>query len=289
MKALRTFEPHLVIREITVPRSAEWVPRLRGWSFVQVRSGIGYWRVPGRVEELSTGASLLITREAHGVLRASQLSDVVLVYACLEPDRLPGMLSLGEQQALRGAAASEQFASRTLPASDPLSLRFAALSQGRSVGADNFFLRVQLVLFFGDCFGPVLREPTAHATPSPDGRGRLRQLLRQMVASDLMEASLADLAPRMNCSPRHLSRLFRAEVGMSFQEKQTELRLARACQLLTTTNAKVIDVGVASGYQSNSLFSLMFKKHFGVSPGKWRQQHNKKQPGRQKIVRMLSA
>jgi AraC-like DNA-binding protein len=56
---------------------------------------------------------------------------------------------------------------------------------------------------------------------------------------------------------------------------------------LVTSQAKVIDVGLNCGYQSNSLFSLMFKRHFGVSPGKWRQLHARRGPRQQKFVRML--
>ena len=223
-----------------------------------------------------------------GVFRASQLSDVTLAYACVEPERLSGLLSLGEQQALQRAAEKDQFAFRVFPPairSPPGSTCFARARAGR---ARVFFLRLQLVQLFGDCFGPALKEQPATPLQVADGRGRLRQLLKEMAASEFTEISLADLAPRMNCSPRHHCRLFREVSWMSFQVQNTQQRLAQACHLLTTTNAKVIDVGAASGYQSNSLFSLMFKKHFGLSPGRWRQQHRKTQPGRQKIVRMLS-
>jgi AraC-like DNA-binding protein len=288
MRAGRSFEPHLVIHELALPRSAEWIPQLRGWTLVQIRTGIGYWQQPGRAQELPPGSAVVMTWHAQGVFRASQLSDVTLTYACVEPERLSGLLSLGEEQALQRAAEMDQFASRVFPPGDPLPSRFNMLCQSKSREGESFSLRLQLVQLFSDCFGPALKEQPAVPLPVADGRGRLRQLLKEMAASEFTEISLADLAPRMNCSPRHLSRLFREEIGMSFQDKQTQLRLAKACHLLTTTNAKVIDVGAASGYQSNSLFSLMFKKHFGLSPGRWRQQHRKTQPGRQKIVRMLS-
>jgi len=48
------------------------------------------------------------------------------------------------------------------------------------------------------------------------------------------------------------------------------LRLAKACELLASSNAKVVDVALESGYQSSSVFSELFKKHIGVSPGQWR-------------------
>ena len=285
MKAVRSFEPHLVISEITLPRSAEWAPQLPGWSFIQVRSGISYWWQPSGAVELPPGSVLVITGEIQGGFRASQLSDVSMAYFCMDLEKLWGLLSLSEQNSLKQAVAREPCALRILPPTDALAERFNNLSLNKSVG--GFSMRLQLLQLFTDLFERALKEDANHVQPL-DGRGRLRQFLGQTVASEFMDVSLADLAPRMHCSARHLSRLFREEVGMSFQEKQTELRLAKACQLLTTTNAKIIDVGSASGYQSNSLFSLMFKKHFGVSPGKWRLRHKKKQPERQKVVRMLT-
>jgi AraC-like DNA-binding protein len=285
MKAARSFEPHLVINEITLPRSAEWMPQLPGWSFIQVIRGAGYWWRPSGAVELSPGSALVITGEVRGILRASQLSDVLLAYFCVDLEKLSGLLSLGEQRALKQAATKEQFGLRVLPPSDRLTERFNSLYLNQS--GSGFSLRLQLLQLFTDLFECALKDE-AGAPQALDGRGRLRQFLKQVVASELMDLSLADLAPKMHCTPRHLSRLFREEVGMSFQEKQTELRLRKACQLLTSTSAKIIDVGSASGYQSNSLFGLMFKKRFGMSPGKWRERHVKKQPERQRVVRMLN-
>ena len=103
------------------------------------------------------------------------------------------------------------------------------------------------------------------------GSGSAR-LLNQMAASEFVELSISDLAPMMSCSPRHLNRLFREELGASFREKQIELRMAKACELLASSNAKVVEVALESGYQSSSVFSELFKRHLGVSPGQWRRQ-----------------
>jgi AraC-like DNA-binding protein len=73
---------------------------------------------------------------------------------------------------------------------------------------------------------------------------------------------------------------------MSFREKQAELRMVRAQELLATTESKVLEVALESGYQSVSLFNLMFKRRFGVSPGKWREQIKKYRPCRRAPERM---
>jgi two-component system response regulator YesN len=98
----------------------------------------------------------------------------------------------------------------------------------------------------------------------------LQELLEQMPASELINLSLPELARKAQCTPRHLGRLFREELGMSFREKQSQIRLERACELLATTESKMVDVALESGYQSLSLFNLIFKRSYGVSPGKWR-------------------
>jgi two-component system response regulator YesN len=77
-----------------------------------------------------------------------------------------------------------------------------------------------------------------------------------------------------------LSRIFLETVGMSFRQKQAEVRLARARELLQTTNSKIYEVAVESGYPSVSLFNFMFRKRFGVTPAKWRKQLNSRKAAR---------
>jgi len=264
------------------------MPKLPGWSFIQIRSGISYWQQPTGTLEISPGSALVLTKEFRGALRASQLSDVSISYFCMEPEKLSGLLSLSEQNSLKKAAAKEHLAVRVLLPTDPIAERFKGIVPAQN--GSHLALRLQLLQLFLDLFrGELMGEEPVEISPAMDGRARLRQFLKQTAASEFLNLSLAELAPRMHCSPRHLSRLFHQEVGTSFRDKQTEMRLAKACQLLATSNAKVIDVALTSGYQSNSLFSLMFKKHFGVSPGRWRQRHGKKSPPRQKFVRTLPA
>jgi len=147
---------------------------------------------------------------------------------------------------------------------------------------------LQLVQIFFELMEADLNDQAAERRADAiDARARLRSLLRQMAASELLDISLTDLVPRIQCSLRHLSRLFREETGMSFREKQIELRLTRACHLLSTSGDRVIDIALASGFQSGSFFNLAFKNRFGFSPRHWRRQKKRKGLARQKIIRML--
>ncbi|HWF19415.1 MAG TPA: helix-turn-helix transcriptional regulator [Verrucomicrobiae bacterium] len=98
---------------------------------------------------------------------------------------------------------------------------------------------------------------------------------------------MSDSRKKTHCTARHLSRIFHELAGMSFRDKRAELRLARARELLATTNSKVVDVALESGYKSLSLFNLMFARRFGMSPGKWRKQHARQSDERRRIAKKI--
>ena len=148
MKAVTTFEPHLTINEMRLPRSAEWTPSFRSWSFIQVRSGISYWQQAGEARELAEGSALVLTGPARGGMRASQLSEVLVSYFCLEPEKLTGLMSLSEQNSMKNAAAGDKLPARMLPPGDPITERFKSLCASQNTG--NLWLRMQLLQLFVD-------------------------------------------------------------------------------------------------------------------------------------------
>ena len=50
----------------------------------------------------------------------------------------------------------------------------------------------------------------------------------------------------------------------------TQWRMQLAAGLLRDTTAKVIDVALRIGYDSEAAFSRAFKREVGVAPGAWR-------------------
>jgi AraC-like DNA-binding protein len=282
MKTRPLFEPHLAIHEVRLPKGGEWQPHFRGWCLSHIGSGISYWQEQNGTQEVPEGSTLVLSAEAGGVLRASQLSEVAITYFCVEPQKLLGLLSLREQHFLKQSAAQKTLAARVLAAGNPISDRFKNLRLNQAASACS--MRLRLLQLFMDVFECEIEQDATAPAPWMGGRERFRQVINQMAASELVELSVSELAPMMSCSARHLNRLFREELGASFREKQIELRLAKACELLATSNAKVVEVALESGYQSSSVFSELFKKHIGLSPGQWRQQRlNSRAPSRLRL------
>jgi AraC-like DNA-binding protein len=222
------------------------------------------------VREIEAGAVLIASEESKTALRASRIGPVVVNYFTVEPDTLGGLLSLGEQVCLRRAAASQNSSVRLLLPSDPLARNLKACF---SEGPVDAALRLRMLKSFLETFDGEMKKEVATPPQESDGRERLRQLLRLTTAEELMELSISQLALKVGCSQRHLTRLFREEVGVSFRHQQSEMRLGKARRLLTTSKAKLLDVALSSGFNSAYRFGLSFKKRFGMAPGQWRQKH----------------
>lgn len=268
-KTESSYEPHLIIREVSIPPGGEWAPHSSGWSVIQIREGTGYHLQPSSNRELEMGAVLVSAACAQGAIRASQLGAVSLCSFNVIPSRLTGLMTLGEQQYFERTGATRE--PRVVPAVHEVALRMKELCNER--GRAGLLFRLRLLDIFAELFGNEPGQP-ANLESSSDARQRLQDFLEQTPSSELLEMNFSELAQRTHCTARHLSRIFHELAGMSFRDKRAELRLARARELLATTNSKVVDVALESGYKSLSLFNLMFAQRFGMSPGKWRKQHN---------------
>jgi transcriptional regulator GlxA family with amidase domain len=90
--------------------------------------------------------------------------------------------------------------------------------------------------------------------------------------------SLNDLASVVAVSPRHLIRLFKQETNQPPMEFLINLRLAKARELLRTPGKRVTDVCGEVGYSSLSHFVRLFKRRFGVTPGRYRRSSRDQSP-----------
>jgi AraC-like DNA-binding protein len=265
----RSYVPHMTIRESSVTAGGEWRLKLPGWALVQVAAGSGYWLGPQMNQELETGTVLLVSAQVRGIIRASSLGGLRLQVFPVEPARLTGLITMSEQRFLEGAAVQGEFSQRIFSPGSPIATKMKELCAGGS--RSGSLLRLQLLQLFIEVFDDGMQQHPPEPAVSLDAKQRLQNFLRQTPTSELLYMSYAELAQMARCTPRHLNRIFQEVVGMSFRDKRTELRLARACELLATTESKVVDVALESGYESLSLFNLMFARRFGTSPGRWRQ------------------
>lgn len=104
--------------------------------------------------------------------------------------------------------------------------------------------------------------------PMPDprhGDKRLRALCEAVLRAPADRATLAGWAAGIGASERTVARLFRDELGTSYQQWRQQVVLAHALPLLAR-GTPVSLVAAASGYASDSAFTAMFKAAMGAPP-----------------------
>lgn len=97
---------------------------------------------------------------------------------------------------------------------------------------------------------------------------RAMEYIRQNYKNDI---TLEDVANAIFISPYYLSHLFRDELGITFIEYLTKIRIEEASRLLLTTNMSIIRIAEEVGYSDSSYFSKVFKKLQNVTPSQYRQ------------------
>ena len=108
----------------------------------------------------------------------------------------------------------------------------------------------------------ALGVPLPH---SQTGDKRLRALCEAVLRSPAERSTLAGWAVDVGASERTLARLFRDQLGMSYQQWRQQAVLAHALPMLAR-GVPVSHVAAASGYASDSAFTAMFKAAMGQSP-----------------------
>ncbi|GAA4861870.1 hypothetical protein GCM10023310_46580 [Paenibacillus vulneris] len=109
-----------------------------------------------------------------------------------------------------------------------------------------------------------------------ENRGKLKYRKEVAQAIQLISNHIAEpitltwAAERVGLSSFYLSRLFREEVGESFNEYVTMKRIDKAIHLLQTTSLKVYEVAEQVGIPSYRYFSVLFRSRTGVSPTEYK-------------------
>ena len=89
-----------------------------------------------------------------------------------------------------------------------------------------------------------------------------------------MNLSAKDIYSKYPYSASVLLQKFKEITGMTIAEYRTEQKMKYACQLLTETDIRVIEIAVALNYTALSYFLRAFKQKFGMTPTEYRKKYS---------------
>lgn len=256
--------------------------------------------------------SLSDARKIMEKLRASKAKN--------DPRRIMGAQDVSQEELtlpdMDAAPLSEQLKYATSADADAILNRYVASmgdSAAQSVMMANYFF-VEIVLaasrIVRDCQGvpqevipeafhaqnsmltveealPLCRDMLTRALRYRDEQGSARygSVIRKAQAfiaehySD-SNVTLHDVASHVALSNNHFCTVFSQEMGVTFTEYLTSVRISRAKELLNTTAMRTSDIAYAVGYNDPHYFSYLFKKNTGVSPRDFRKDEKNSSEGK---------
>lgn len=111
----------------------------------------------------------------------------------------------------------------------------------------------------------------ADAAPPPRRRATWLRDVRDLLHERVPEPpSLSDLADAVGVHPVHLARSFRREYGVPLCEYARRLRLEWVEAQLAVSDAPIAELAAASGFADQSHLTRAFRRHVGVTPGRYR-------------------
>lgn len=97
----------------------------------------------------------------------------------------------------------------------------------------------------------------------------------QIINNEYMneDLSLTDASEKLGVSPNYLSALIKKTKSQNFVSLVTERRMKAASDLLLCTSMKIFEISQKCGYSDQHYFSYCFKRYYGMSPNKYREEH----------------
>ncbi len=100
---------------------------------------------------------------------------------------------------------------------------------------------------------------------------RINRVLQYIDINLSKRMDLDELASQANYSVYHFHRIMRAHLGESLGSYIVRVRLETAAHLLRHCNIPINEVALRVGYDAPSSFNKAFKKRFGISPLKYKE------------------
>ncbi|MDE6167625.1 MAG: AraC family transcriptional regulator, partial [Acetatifactor sp.] len=126
-------------------------------------------------------------------------------------------------------------------------------------------LSAWLVKLLEDFLNSFLRYPEAKHSSS------INSCIQYLHAHYSRQVSLLETAQYIGLSPSYLSRIFKAETGISLNQYLNQIRISKAKKLLRHTELRLLDIASLTGFEDQSYFTKVFRRITGISPLAYRQ------------------
>lgn len=249
---------------------------------VYVSDGFTLHSVSGRMNILMAGdIFFILPGEEHSYINAyrTKIYNILIETSELkafadELSRLPG---LGEMFGERGGGSIGKrilhVPIQSQRAMESACEKMAAECTERSIGW-TCSLRARLAAFLVNYSRIYEQQWDTHVQSAGDYYGYIYKILRYVEENYSAPISMNDLSEVTGLSADYMTRRFKSVLNMTPSEYVRKFRIARAMELLCTSELSVSEVASRTGFSDVSLFSRVFKQAVGLPPAHYRKMNS---------------
>lgn len=102
---------------------------------------------------------------------------------------------------------------------------------------------------------------------------RLENIFKYIDSNYNKKISTLELSNQIHLSSFHFCRLFKQITGKTSVEYINEIRLQKSIEMMKNHNMNITEIASHCGFDNINYFSRLFKKHYKISPSKYRKQY----------------
>lgn len=133
-------------------------------------------------------------------------------------------------------------------------------------------LKTAICLIVGLCYSEIYHQREM-STPPPS---EVSDIIWKINSKKYLNCPISEITSGYNYSYMQLTRMFRKATGMTMQDYFLHVKLKYAAEQLRLTNRLTLDISNDIGISSLSHFNHIFKQRYGVTPGKYRKELNRR-------------
>lgn len=141
----------------------------------------------------------------------------------------------------------------------------SARPMGYQLAVKGFLLQI----FFQIIANTPVQDMQAGRIKSLD---KVKQVLAYIDNNYARAITIEEIAKVCHYSKSHFMKFFKETMGMGFIQYVNEYRLEMASQMLLKSSDNILDIAEQTGFDNLSYFNRMFKRKYGLTPGKYRRQ-----------------
>ena len=235
---------------------------------VYVENGVGSFHIHDKTYEVESGDIIIINHNVlHSSISSNSGKEIIVSSICVNNiyliglpvnDIIPNIMDPIIKRSKKSEYIVELF------------LRVIEEIQNEDIGYASIVGSLMMAMFGYIRRNFVLKQAIEDKGNSRDLALTIKEYIHQNFREEL---SLESIAEKFYISTYYLSHLMKDEFSISPIQYIMQLRIGEAQNLLGNSDLTVSEIAYSVGYKNVSYFTILFKRHTGMTPIEYRNRH----------------